>query len=281
MKARAGTVSLFVALPDPPTHSLEQHTSGRTGHSEGLPVEHATVHRVIVERTNEIDKTMANVTQRLNEIRLLDSLTRVLCDVACHMANVICVAGSEAVMATPVALLSESVLGWSIFTIVLLVILAFCWVYIRKYQSRQESEVISTITAICALAIALITSALLPVDIFLVSFMKYPNGTYKEWAANNVTRQQIEDTVLYGYYSKYLPCVLEKVPFILLHHVSLLLEFHCESQHSPVHSSSLMSIHTGYKLWRVPDLTSAYKSWQLSRWMVLFVWNRLGQIKLK
>uniref|UniRef100_A0A672LF60 LMBR1 domain containing 1 n=1 Tax=Sinocyclocheilus grahami TaxID=75366 RepID=A0A672LF60_SINGR len=82
-------------------------------------------------------------------------------------------------MATPVALLSESVLGWSIFTIVLLVIVAFCWVYIRKYQSRQESEVISTITAICALAIALITSALLPVDIFLVSFMKYPNGTYK------------------------------------------------------------------------------------------------------
>jgi len=59
------------------------------------------------------------------------------------------------------------------------VIVAFCWVYIRKYQSRQESEVISTITAICALAIALITSALLPVDIFLVSFMKYPNGTYK------------------------------------------------------------------------------------------------------
>lgn len=43
MKARAGTVSLFVALADPPTHSLEQHTPGRTGHSEGLPVEHATV----------------------------------------------------------------------------------------------------------------------------------------------------------------------------------------------------------------------------------------------
>lgn len=44
MKARAGTVSLFVALPDPPTHSLEKHTSGRTGHSQGLPVEHATAH---------------------------------------------------------------------------------------------------------------------------------------------------------------------------------------------------------------------------------------------
>uniref|UniRef100_A0A8C7YD14 Uncharacterized protein n=1 Tax=Oryzias sinensis TaxID=183150 RepID=A0A8C7YD14_9TELE len=83
-------------------------------------------------------------------------------------------------------------------------ILAFCWIYIRKFQSRQESEVVSTITAICALAIALITSALLPVDIFLVSFMKHPNGTYKEWAANNETREQIENTVLHGYYSKCL-----------------------------------------------------------------------------
>ncbi|XP_051772294.1 lysosomal cobalamin transport escort protein LMBD1 isoform X1 [Ctenopharyngodon idella] len=137
------------------------------------------------------------------------------------MASVSCVAGSEAVMATPVALLSESVLGWSIFTIVLLVIVAFCWVYIRKYQSRQESEVISTITAICALAIALITSALLPVDIFLVSFMKYPNGTYKEWAANNETRQQIENTVLYGYYTLYsiiLFCVFLWIPFVYFYY---------------------------------------------------------------
>ncbi|KAK1792712.1 hypothetical protein P4O66_012643, partial [Electrophorus voltai] len=113
------------------------------------------------------------------------------------------VAGSEVKMAASATLLTESALGWSIFTVVLVVILAFCWVYIRKYQSRQESEVISTITAICALAVALITSALLPVDIFLVSFMKYPNGTYKDWAAINETRKQIEDTVLYGYYSEY------------------------------------------------------------------------------
>uniref|UniRef100_A0A3P8T1L5 Lysosomal cobalamin transport escort protein LMBD1 n=1 Tax=Amphiprion percula TaxID=161767 RepID=A0A3P8T1L5_AMPPE len=117
--------------------------------------------------------------------------------------------------------LSESVLGWSIFTIILLVILAFCWIYIRKFQSRQESEVVSTITAICALAIALITSALLPVDIFLVSFMKYPNGTYKEWAANNETRGQIEDTVLYGYYTLYsiiLFCVFLWIPFVYFYY---------------------------------------------------------------
>uniref|UniRef100_A0A669C8L2 Lysosomal cobalamin transport escort protein LMBD1 n=1 Tax=Oreochromis niloticus TaxID=8128 RepID=A0A669C8L2_ORENI len=101
------------------------------------------------------------------------------------------------------------------------VILVFCWIYIRKFQSRRESEVISTITAICALAIALITSALLPVDIFLVSFMKYPNGTYKEWAANNETRGQIEDTVLYGYYTLYsiiLICVFLWIPFVYFYY---------------------------------------------------------------
>lgn len=119
------------------------------------------------------------------------------------------------------SLLTESVLGWSIFTLILLVILVFCWVYIRKFQSRQESEVVSTITAICALAIALITSALLPVDIFLVSFMKYPNGTYKEWAANNETRGKIEDSVLYGYYTLYsiiLLCVFLWIPFVYFYY---------------------------------------------------------------
>ncbi|XP_072293044.1 lysosomal cobalamin transport escort protein LMBD1 [Eucyclogobius newberryi] len=118
-------------------------------------------------------------------------------------------------------LLTESALGWSIFTIILLVILAFCWVYIRKFQSRQESEAVSTITAICALAVALITSALLPVDIFLVSFMKYPNGTYKEWAADNVTRAKIEDSVLYGYYTLYsiiLFCVFLWIPFVYFYY---------------------------------------------------------------
>uniref|UniRef100_A0A2K6E6L4 Lysosomal cobalamin transport escort protein LMBD1 n=1 Tax=Macaca nemestrina TaxID=9545 RepID=A0A2K6E6L4_MACNE len=105
-------------------------------------------------------------------------------------------------MATPGAASAELVIGWCIFGLLLLAILAFCWIYVRKYQSRRESEVVSTITAIFSLAIALITSALLPVDIFLVSYMKNQNGTFKDWANSNVSRQ-IEDTVLYGYYSKY------------------------------------------------------------------------------
>ncbi|XP_053142709.1 lysosomal cobalamin transport escort protein LMBD1 isoform X1 [Hemicordylus capensis] len=111
---------------------------------------------------------------------------------------------------------TDLVTGWCLFGLALLVILAFCWVYVRKYQSRRESEVVSTITSIFALAIALITSALLPVDIFLVSYVKNQNGTFKDWADGNVTRQ-IEDTVLYAYYTLYsiiLFCVFLWIPFV-------------------------------------------------------------------
>ncbi|NWS29379.1 LMBD1 protein, partial [Polioptila caerulea] len=107
-----------------------------------------------------------------------------------------------------------------IFPCVFQAILIFCWVYVRKYQSRRESEVISTITAIFALAVALITSALLPVDIFLVSYMKNENGTFKVWADANVSRQ-IEDTVLYGYYTLYsiiLFCVFLWIPFVYFYY---------------------------------------------------------------
>ncbi|NXP92110.1 LMBD1 protein, partial [Passerina amoena] len=115
---------------------------------------------------------------------------------------------------------SDLLTGWCLFGLALLAILIFCWVYVRKYQSRRESEVISTITAIFALAVALITSALLPVDIFLVSYMKNQNGTFKVWADVNVSRQ-IEDTVLYGYYTLYsiiLFCVFLWIPFVYFYY---------------------------------------------------------------
>ncbi|KAG8124134.1 putative lysosomal cobalamin transporter-like protein [Naja naja] len=115
---------------------------------------------------------------------------------------------------------ADLVTGWCLFGLALLVILVFCWVYVRKYQSRRESEVISTITSIFALAIALITSALLPVDIFLVSYVKNQNGTFKDWADANVTRQ-IEDTVLYAYYTLYsiiLFCVFLWIPFVYFYY---------------------------------------------------------------
>ncbi len=105
----------------------------------------------------------------------------------------------------------------SLCPLYLQVILAFCWVYIRKYQSRQESEVISTITAICALAIALITSALLPVDIFLVSFMKYPNGTYKVTIFLYRKVVRCSNSVLDSTLKLHHPCSWSIVHFFIVH----------------------------------------------------------------
>ena len=57
----------------------------------------------------------------------------------------------------------------------------FSWFYIRFYQDHAQSEVSSTLTGILALAITLLTTALVPVDIFLVSYMKDADGTWKVW----------------------------------------------------------------------------------------------------
>jgi LMBR1 domain-containing protein 1 len=59
------------------------------------------------------------------------------------------------------------------------VIFVFSWIYVRYYQDHLESEMSTTITAIIALTITLITSAMVPLDIFLVSYMKTSDGTFK------------------------------------------------------------------------------------------------------
>ena len=53
--------------------------------------------------------------------------------------------------------------------------------YFRSVNSNERSTAGATI-AVLALSLTLITSALVPVDVFLVSYMKFSNGTYKPWA---------------------------------------------------------------------------------------------------
>ncbi|EDO26610.1 predicted protein, partial [Nematostella vectensis] len=49
---------------------------------------------------------------------------------------------------------------------------------------------------IIALFIALMTTALVPVDIFLVSYMKNDDGSWKPWSANRMNRDDIEETAV-------------------------------------------------------------------------------------
>lgn len=71
------------------------------------------------------------------------------------------------------------------------------------------------------MSVALMTMALIPVDVFLVSFMKTSNGTFKDWAQNNDTRQSLEQSVLVGYYTMYgliTFCLFMLLPFMYFYY---------------------------------------------------------------
>ncbi|KAL4237090.1 putative lysosomal cobalamin transporter [Mactra antiquata] len=103
-------------------------------------------------------------------------------------------------MAIPGSVLAA---GWIPFVVVIVLILIFSSIYIKYFMTRRESEWSTTLTAISALSITLMTTALIPVDVFLVSFMKNSDGTFKDWAMDNATRSSIEQSVLVGYYTMY------------------------------------------------------------------------------
>ncbi|KAK2562349.1 putative lysosomal cobalamin transporter [Acropora cervicornis] len=50
--------------------------------------------------------------------------------------------------------------GWIPFTVVVVLIFFFSWFYIRFYQDHSQTEVSSTLTAIFALTVTLLTTAL-------------------------------------------------------------------------------------------------------------------------
>ena len=59
------------------------------------------------------------------------------------------------------------------------------------------------IVTIASLFFTLISAFLVPVDVFLVSYMKNPNGTYKDWASNPGVRADLQWSVLQAYYAIY------------------------------------------------------------------------------
>lgn len=93
--------------------------------------------------------------------------------------------------------------AWIPFTVVLVLLLIFSCLYIRYYQNRHECEKSSTVAAVMGLFVSLLTAAVVPVDIFLVSFMKNADGSFKPWANDSETRAALQNGVLYTYYSLY------------------------------------------------------------------------------
>ncbi|GIY50611.1 lysosomal cobalamin transport escort protein LMBD1 [Caerostris darwini] len=92
--------------------------------------------------------------------------------------------------------------GWIPFVVAIVLSILFSALYVKKFWYKSERDSCSAIIAIVGISFALLSACLLPVDVFLVSFMKNSDGSFKDWA-NNSTRQALEDSVSYTYYSLY------------------------------------------------------------------------------
>lgn len=57
--------------------------------------------------------------------------------------------------------------------------LLFAFAYVKHFWSQTERDKCSAGTAMLGVAVALLAALLLPVDVFLVSYMKNDDGTFK------------------------------------------------------------------------------------------------------
>ena len=144
--------------------------------------------------------------------------------------------------------------GWIPFVIVLFLCLVFAIGYIFWYRSENSSEMSKSATAVSifALTVTLVTSILVPVDVFLVSFMKNPNGTYKSWAESEENRDHIENSVLNAYYVFYgliLTLAFLVLPLAFFYHA-------CATENAEGDEDLGQQETTGQRCWRALKYTS-------------------------
>eukprot|EP00057_Strongylocentrotus_purpuratus_P012603 XP_011667077.1 PREDICTED: probable lysosomal cobalamin transporter [Strongylocentrotus purpuratus] len=114
-----------------------------------------------------------------------------------------------------------SVIVWGCTGGILLLLLIAIFYYIFSLKSVLHSECSSTTTAILSLCASVLTVTLIPVDIFLVSSMKDTNGTFEDWAADNITRDEVQQDMQYCYYALYC-CnaffLFVVIPFVMFYY---------------------------------------------------------------
>eukprot|EP00096_Caligus_rogercresseyi_P010211 TRINITY_DN3644_c0_g1_i1.p1 TRINITY_DN3644_c0_g1~~TRINITY_DN3644_c0_g1_i1.p1 ORF type:complete len:516 (+),score=95.30 TRINITY_DN3644_c0_g1_i1:42-1589(+) len=98
--------------------------------------------------------------------------------------------------------MDPSWLAWSYYGTTGLFALLFSFFYILWFRSPSVSW-LGVYVCVFSLTATLLTSFLVPVDIFLVSSFKFWNGTYQPWAQDPVVRESTQRSVLRLYYLSY------------------------------------------------------------------------------
>ena len=100
---------------------------------------------------------------------------------------------------------NELAASWIPYTICSILCFLFSLVFIFWFRSVRngESSSVTTCVTIASLFFTLISAFLIPVDVFLVSFMKNSDGTYKPWASNPEVRSNLQWSMMQAYYALY------------------------------------------------------------------------------
>lgn len=98
-------------------------------------------------------------------------------------------------------MITEAVINLALVAITCFILLYYLIRFVFRYKHEYESNPLCTSTVIFCLIVAVITTFVLPTDIFLVSYVKEPDGTLKHWATNE-TLEYIDNAVFTTYYGK-------------------------------------------------------------------------------
>lgn len=99
-------------------------------------------------------------------------------------------------------MITEPVVNLSIVGATCILLAIYLIRFVSRYKHEYESHPLCTLVVLFSLLVVLLATFILPIDIFLVSYVKEPDGTFKSWATN-ATLTKIDTVVFNAYYCKY------------------------------------------------------------------------------
>lgn len=113
-------------------------------------------------------------------------------------------------------MISEAIINIGLVAATCLLLMIYFIKFTIKYKHEYESNPLCTSTVLICLIIVLITTFILPIDVFLVSFVKEADGTLKKWATQEVltTINNVVFTTYYVLYGIIALFVFVLIPFL-------------------------------------------------------------------
>jgi len=99
-------------------------------------------------------------------------------------------------------MISEATINLGVVGATCLLLVIYFIKFVYSYKHQYESNPLCTFSVMFCLLVVLLVTFILPIDIFLVSFAKNHDGTFKDWATNE-TLSKVDKFMYDTYYSLY------------------------------------------------------------------------------